>query len=116
MQITQQLTDAAVLGELSQRLRQARIDMGLTQAALATQAGVSKRTVERLEDGASAQLSTLIRILRSLDLLPRLDALLPATGPRPMELLRHATKRRQRASTPRSPQASEPEWQWGDDE
>mgnify|MGYP000461714881 CR=1 FL=1 len=48
-------------------------DSPLTQADLAHEAGVSKRTVERIEAGASAQMASLIRIFRVLDLMPALD-------------------------------------------
>lgn len=48
MKITAHLTDESVLGELGARLASARLRRNLTQAALAEQAGVSKRTVERL--------------------------------------------------------------------
>lgn len=44
------------------------VDQQLTQADLGEQAGVSKSTVERVEIGASVQLTTVIRILRILDL------------------------------------------------
>ena len=52
MKITKQATDEVILGELGGRLAKIRLDRNLTQAQLATQAGVSKRTVERLEAGA----------------------------------------------------------------
>ena len=48
MKITKQATDEAVLSELGGRLAQVRLERNLTQAQLAEQAGVSKRTVERL--------------------------------------------------------------------
>jgi DNA-binding XRE family transcriptional regulator len=51
MKISAQLTDEAVLHELGGRLAGLRIEHNLTQAALAEQAGVSKRTIERLESG-----------------------------------------------------------------
>jgi len=114
MQISGLLTDAAILAELGERLAQRRLDLQLTQAALAEQAGVAKRTVERIEAGASAQMSSLVRIFRVLELLPGLEQLVPAGGPRPMDLLRLKGRQRRRAS----PQASEPEaapWSWDDD-
>ena len=51
MKITKQATDAAVLTELGGRLTRLRLERNLTQAQLAEQAGVSKRTVQRLESG-----------------------------------------------------------------
>ena len=53
MKITPELTDSAVLHELGERLSRRRIDAGLTQAELAHEAGVSKRSVERIEAGES---------------------------------------------------------------
>jgi DNA-binding XRE family transcriptional regulator len=53
MKISSQLSDESLLKELGGRLAAARIVRNLTQAALAEQAGVSKRTVERLESGGS---------------------------------------------------------------
>ena len=48
MRITTELSDMAVLQEIGQRAERRRIDAGLTQAQLAEEAGISKRTLERL--------------------------------------------------------------------
>ncbi len=45
MDITTQLSDGAILTELGARIGRCRVDLGLTQAALARQAGVSKHTL-----------------------------------------------------------------------
>jgi transcriptional regulator with XRE-family HTH domain len=114
MKITNLLSNDAVLDELGARLARRRLDLQLTQAAVAEQAGVAKRTLERIEAGASAQLSTLIRVLRVLDALPGLDALVPEAGPRPMDLLKRGGKVRQRAPHHRSAPAEKP-WSWDDE-
>ena len=88
--------------------------MQLTQARLAEHAGVGKRTVERLENGNSTQMSTIIRIFRVLKLLPNLDTMLPEAGIRPMELLKLKGKTRQRASSTRAPGAPT-KWEWKDE-
>ena len=75
------MSDDAILTELGGRLARRRIDLDLTQAALAHEAGVSKRTVERIESGASAQMVSIIRICRVLDLVSGLDRLVPQAGP-----------------------------------
>ena len=76
------MTDEALLKELGGRIAQQRLDRNLSQAQLAEQAGISKRTLERLEAGAAAtQLSLFLRVLRQLDLLERLDLLLPEPQP-----------------------------------
>jgi len=114
MKIEPLLADDAILAELGGRLVQRRLELQLTQAELAEQAGVSKRTIERVEAGATTQLSTFIRILRALELLDRLETLIPEVGPRPMDLLKLKGKERQRAPRKRE-QKSEHPWQWGDE-
>lgn len=114
MDLSKFLTDDAILVEIGKRIARCRLDHQLTQADVAEQAGVSKRTVERIEAGASAQMSTIIRILRVLDLLEGLDRLIPEPGPRPMDLLKLKGKVRQRASSSRRPDRSNKEWSWDD--
>lgn len=106
-------TDQTILEELGERLSAARLAYDLTQAQLANDAGVSKRTVERLESGQSAQLTSFIRVLRALDLLERLDQVLPPPVPGPMDLLRRDGKAPQRAS--RRSAASDEPWTWPED-
>jgi transcriptional regulator with XRE-family HTH domain len=115
MNITNHLTDDAILTELGQRVARRRLDLQLTQAAVAEQAGVAKRTLERLEAGHSTQMSSLIRVLRVLMALDELDRLLPETGPRPLDLLQRKGKVRQRASKRSQAPASDRPWTWGDE-
>ncbi len=61
MKIDKLMTDDAILVELGVRLAQHRIALDMPQAELAAQAGVSKRTVERAEAGATTQMPTVIR-------------------------------------------------------
>ena len=113
---TPSATDAALLADLGRRIARQRLAREWTQADLAREAGVGKRTLERIEAGGSAQLVNLVRLFRALDLLPVLDQLLPDPGPRPMELLKLSGKTRQRAPGRRrkQPPAGEP-WSWGDE-
>ena len=115
MKISKLLADDAILAEIGQRIARRRLDLQLTQAAVAEQAGVAKRTLERLEAGHSMQMSNLIRILRVLDELPGLDRMLPEAGPRPMDLLKRKGKPRQRA--PRGRRLDQPgaPWTWDED-
>ncbi len=143
MNLSELATDRAVLLELGQRMGAMRLERNWTQAELADQAGVSKRTVERFEAGESVQLSSLIRICRALGLLAGFDSLIPAPTISPVELLKLQGNKRQRASKKSSaknlarpsrkrvesksaePQKSRPKkspndnapqkWKWGDD-
>lgn len=115
MEIVNSLGDQAILEILGERLARRRLDLRLTQAATAEQAGVSKRTVERMEAGASVQLSSLIRVLRVLDLMDGLERLAPPAGSRPMDLLQLKGKARRRA--PASGAIRKPSgdgWHWDD--
>lgn len=115
MNISNLLTDDAILSEIGARIAARRVDLQLTQAAAAEQAGIAKRTLERMEAGHSSQLSSLVRVLRVLDALPGLDNLVPEIGPRPMDLLKRKGKVRQRASGQRAMKAPGKPWSWDDD-
>ena len=115
MKISNLLTDDVVIAEIGERITRRRVDMQLTQAALAEQAGIAKRTLERIEAGYSSQLSSLIRVLRVLDALPGLNSLVPETGQRPMDLLQRGGKIRQRASGKRTRKSAGEPWSWDDD-
>jgi transcriptional regulator with XRE-family HTH domain len=115
MSIESLMTDKAILAEIGHRLGRRRVELELTQADLARESGVSKRTVERVEAGESTQFSTLIRILRSLGLLDALETAIPQSGPRPMDLLKLRGKERQRASSKKRKKSAGEGWTWGDE-
>jgi len=100
------MSDDAVMRELGERLRRHRIAMDRTQKELAHEAGVSKRTLERLEDGQPAQLLNFLRVLRALGLLENLEAVVPRPLKSPLR-----KEERQRASGRPRPKTS---WEWGD--
>ena len=112
MKITGLLTDDAVLAELGARIAGRRVELQLTQAAVAEQAGIAKRTLERMEAGQTSQLATLVRVLRVLDAASGLDNLIPESGPSPMDLLKQMGKVRRRASGKRAAKATGKPWRW----
>jgi len=114
LSIEKLMSDKAILEELGYRLSRHRVELGFTQAKLAKEAGISKRTLERIETGESTQTSSLIRIMRVLGLLESLDVFAPDTGPRPMDLLKLRGKERQRASSKRQEDMTGKDWSWGD--
>lgn len=115
MRIAEHSTDQSVLKEIGGRIAAIRLNRNLTQAELADEAGVSKRTVERLESGHSVQIANLIRLFRSLGLLERLEVLFPESAASPVAQLKLQGKKRRRASAKRSPETSRKTWKWGDE-
>jgi len=114
MQLLTELSDEAVLREIGDRLARTRLERNLTQAQLAGIAGISKRTLERLESGAAAtQLTSFIRACRSLGLLERLDLFLPIPKVSPVEQLKLQGRKRKRASGSKIEKASSKKWSWG---
>jgi DNA-binding XRE family transcriptional regulator len=120
MRITPDLTDTAVLQALGSRLERQRIEANLTQAALADQAGISKRTLERVEAGHGCELVTLVRLLRVLGLTEGFENLIPELPPSPLAQLKlqgqarkrvHAKAKAARVDAP--PVALKP-WKWGE--
>ena len=122
MQISKTLADAELLRELGRRLTGARIARNLTQAALAVEAGVSKRTIERLESGEVAtQLSSFIRVCRVLGLIDGFESLVPQVSPGPIAQLKLAGRARQRVRGRRNTERQAtvvttgmPAWTWGE--
>ena len=114
MKIEASLPDQDIMKELGERLGEVRKGRNWTQAYLAEEAGISKRTLERMEAGeVSTQLSSLLRVCRKLGLLERLDYLLPESTVSPMEQLKQQGKKRTRASSARQSGKSG-SWTWNE--
>ena len=115
MKIVAPLTNEVILRELGERLAGARLALNLTQAALAEQAGVAKRTVERLESGVAAtQLSGFLRVCRVLGLLERLDEFIPEPTASPITQLKRQGRKRKRASSSKAASGKQKKWTWGE--
>lgn len=106
-------TLAAIQQDLGRRLEALRLARNINQTQLADEAGVSRRTITRLENGESVSLDTLIRVMRALGLADRLEALLPDPSVRPIDRVRLKGHERKRAR-PRARQDAEV-WRWADE-
>lgn len=110
----EKMSDAAVLQELGERLRRVRLNRDITQAELARRAGVSRRTLQKAEDGEVTTLETFVAILRGLGLIAQIGQLLPESLPSPVQLARLQSRARQRASGKRKRKRPADGWQWGE--
>ncbi|HSZ14833.1 MAG TPA: helix-turn-helix transcriptional regulator [Solirubrobacteraceae bacterium] len=125
MHLNELKTDGAVLAELGRRLARHRLERNWTQADFAAQAGVGQATVQRAERGESVQMTSMIKLLRTLGLLEGLDAAVPESIELPIARLereqREQRKGRRRASGRRSGHVRDPaapggrSWTWGDE-
>ena len=116
MSFKMQDSDTACLQELAARLSRLRLNRNQTQAALAREAGVSLRTVVRMEQGESVQLTNLLRVLRVLGLLENLEMLIPAPAESPLQQLKTQGRLRRRASSSAPADAVvQDAWSWGEE-
>ncbi len=109
----------AVLAELGRRLERQRLARNVTQRQMAEQAGIGRATLQRLERGESVQTTSLIKLLRALDLLQSLDGALPQAVERPILQLererRRRPRRRARSGGRTLPRPAERPWRWGEE-
>lgn len=103
-----------IMKEMGTRIKDTRISMMLTQKTLAERAGISQRTIERIENGENVKVENVINLLRAIQLLQNLEILIPEQKMRPTEL-HDNNKRRLRAASKKHANITI-EWKWGDEE
>ncbi len=94
------MTDKAVVKELGTRLKTLRLRSNRTQKNIAESAGLSITAIQGAEKGETTLL-TLIKVMRTLDVLDNLDSFLPQTEISPLQLAKIEQRKRKRASTQR---------------
>jgi transcriptional regulator with XRE-family HTH domain len=104
------------LERLSDRIVRHRLNRNLTQAELAELAGISLRTLARLEKGEPTQFENFLRVVVALGLEPGLDRLVPDVPRSPIQQLERAGRERRRATGRRKKrdESSKP-WTWGEE-
>ena len=108
-------TSDQIEAALCRRLESIRLSRNITQAQLAEEAGVSPRTIGRLEKGEGVSLGTFIRVMTALGIQHNLEALLPDPAVRPIERVGIGAGERKRAR-PAPSSHERPVWSWGDGE
>jgi transcriptional regulator with XRE-family HTH domain len=110
MRLQDLTTDDAILRELGQRLERQRVERNLSQEQMADEAGVGRATLQRLERGESVQMTSMVKVLRTLRLLDGLDAAIPERVVLPIAQLQRerGQRSRQRVRARRSATAKPP--------
>jgi len=108
-------TSGQIETALCKRLESIRLSRNITQEQLAEEAGVSVRTIGRLEKGQGVSMDTFIRVMMALGIQQNLEALLPDPAVRPIERVGMAAGERKRAR-PAKPINGHSTWSWGDGE
>lgn len=103
-----------LIASIGESIAHFRLARNLTQATLASEAGISLSTLKRLEHGDNPTLDSVVRVFQALGLGDNLAILIPDASVRPLE--RAATqgkqqRKRARPKEPKSTDAIEP-WTW----
>jgi transcriptional regulator with XRE-family HTH domain len=126
-------TSSKHIVSLGEQLERNRLSQNIPQIELAQNAGISARTLRRLESGEGGSMDSFIRVLMALNIDSNLSVLIPDSKIRPMERTRPAKTERVRASRSKklmdkaaSAQSTKnkkvkphvkgkPTWTWGDE-
>ena len=95
------MSPAAIAEELGNRLKQARLNADLTQAEVASRAGLNRRTILNAEKG-KVQMENFVAILSAMDMADQLNMFLPVQEISPIQLAKLKGQKRQRASKSKS--------------
>ena len=115
-QNTKYINSETIERDICKKLERIRLLKNISQAKLAEAAGVSRRTISRMENGEGISLDTFIRVMQALNLTDHLTAMLPNPEIRPIERVgRKGKGERKNASSPRTPKKTK-KWEWGSEE
>ncbi|UTF60461.1 helix-turn-helix transcriptional regulator [Gilvimarinus sp. DA14] len=106
-----QSNDTITAADLGERLKQARLNLDLTQVETAERAGVTRKAVLNAEKG-QATLEVFVAIMHALDQAAQLDNFLPPPPVSPVQLAKLQGKKRKRASGSRKDEHDEEPSAW----
>lgn len=66
-----------LLGEIGERLKRGRLAANMTQEELSKHSGVSASTINRMENGEDTKFSNILKVTRSLSMLPNITSFIP---------------------------------------
>ena len=93
--------ESDILIEIGRRLSLLRKQQGFTQTQLAEEAGIGVATLRRIEGGQDSQMESWLKILKALNAIGSIDALLPEQLTSPMQQVR-ASKKGKKKTAPQS--------------
>lgn len=99
---------------LCERIKKIRLLKNWPREKLAREAGISVRTLARLEDGEGVTFDTIIRVMIALRIQENLLVLFPDPSIRPIEMLEMKGKERKRAG--RKVKEDTTPWTWNIEE
>ena len=85
-----------------------------SQSVLAEEAGVSRRTISRTENGEGVSLDTFVRVARALGLVEQLQSLFQLPEIRPVDRVREQAPRKNASSSRSKTKDTETPWEWDD--
>lgn len=91
------MTDANIVQAIGRFIKQKRLKANKTQMLLAKEAGLNPYTISQIENGVSVTLSTLVQLLRALDVLYVLDNFRIIEEISPIQYAKMQKNKRQRA-------------------
>lgn len=92
------MSNNAIISIIGNYIKQQRLAQNKKQADVAEHSGVNRWTITQIEKGKAISLTSLIQILRALDLLNVFDTFKIEKQISPIELAKQEKQKRQRAS------------------
>lgn len=99
------MSDKAIVGAIGKYIKDQRLIQNKTQAQISSNAGINRWTLSKIENGEAINLTSLIQILRALNLLSILAVFKTEKQISPLELAKAEQKKRLRAKNKNNNQA-----------
>ncbi len=109
-------TSKQIESALCSRLEQIRLSRNLKQSELAKEAGVSVRTINRMEKGEGISLNTFIRLLTAMNIQQNLELLLPDPSVQPIDRINSNNNGDRKRARSKQLTNEKKSWVWGEEE
>lgn len=106
------MSDEALSETIGDFVKHHRLNQNKSQEKVSRAAGISRSTLSLLERGDKVTVSSLMQVLRALDLLHIMDVFKVSNEISPIEYAKLQKKKRQRASSKNEENASNEDSEW----